>query len=345
MYLDYEIKSPEERVEYVAEILKDMENPTTNDLTYMADYLLKTQERNQTKKERRAEYPCITSNRETTIKKREASIDNLFGILGDDAYNLISDIPGSQVLDPKDKSVSAAPVLETYKNLIEDLNRQLERAEGKNRYAIKKQIIETYQQMAAVKESGRPSPNKNPQQVRSVARLDLSNELIDFDDRGMPESNAAITLFNPDHVAYLMAYYSPLKQETWEDLNGDIRWLLIDLENTATRALPPLLMDLVIMKVDGLSNQEVAEKMFDLYGEDHTDQYWSTIWRKRVPKLIAEQAKKDYILWYWRHTGYGHWRKCRRCGCTKPAHPLFFTTNGDNKPYSICRQCRSKKVK
>lgn len=41
--------------------------------------------------------------------------------------------------------------------------------------------------------------------------------------------------------------------------------------------------------------------MESCYGVKHTEQYYSSLWRKRIPKMIAEQASKEYLIWYFKN--------------------------------------------
>lgn len=80
------------------------------------------------------------------------------------------------------------------------------------------------------------------------------------------------------------------------------------------------------------------------YGIVHTEQYYSNLFRKRIPKMIAEQAQKEFLIWYYTNIEYGTWKTCTKCGEVKLAHPLFFNrnTSRDNF-YSICKDCRKSK--
>ena len=165
----------------------------------------------------------------------------------------------------------------------------------------------------------------------------------------MPQSDAIISLFNKDHIRFLLKYYQQLKQECYEDLNSDMRWLLIDFENICDKAIGTsgLLFDLVVYKVDGLPNEKIAEKLNGTYNTDHSEQYYSTLWTQRIPKLIVEEAMKHYLIWYYLQkdptkTNRYYWQKCGKCGEIKPVHPFFYGPNGKNKYYSICRTCRIK---
>ena len=65
-----------------------------------------------------------------------------------------------------------------------------------------------------------------------------------------------------------------------------------DLENLVDAALKdkyPLYYDLLIYKIDGKTNLEIQELLFATYGVSHSIEYISSLWRKKIPKLIAEK--------------------------------------------------------
>jgi len=49
-------------------------------------------------------------------------------------------------------------------------------------------------------------------QIKSLIKLDIHEE-IHFDDEGMPVSDGLLSLLNPDHVSFLLCYYTKLKEE------------------------------------------------------------------------------------------------------------------------------------
>lgn len=62
--------------------------------------------------------------------------------------------------------------------------------------------------------------------------------------------------------------------------------------------------------------------------------------------MVAEQAQKDWLIWYYTHEApeEAKWKLCRTCGKVKPANALFFHKNTSKDGfYSKCRDCRSKK--
>ena len=118
------------------------------------------------------------------------------------------------------------------------------------------------------------------------------------------------------------------------------------IENTL-REDYPLYYDLLIYKIDGKQNIEIQKLLQEKHGVKHSIEYISSLWRKKIPKLIAAEAEKEYLVWYYTVKEYGQWKKCSRCGEIKLAHNIFFSKNSSSKDgwYSICKCCRNKKKK
>jgi hypothetical protein len=83
------------------------------------------------------------------------------------------------------------------------------------------------------------------------------------------------------------------------------------------------------------------------YGVRHSVEYISSLWRNKIPKLLAEKAEENYLVWYYTTQEKGVMKKCSRCGQTKLAHNKFFSKNSTSKDgfYSICKECRNLKTK
>ena len=123
-----------------------------------------------------------------------------------------------------------------------------------------------------------------------------------------------------------------------------------DLDNLIEETLRdefPLYYKLLIYKIDGKSNAEIQELLNDEFGITYTVEYLSSLWRNKIPKMLAERAKEDYLMWHYTYEEYGKWKRCSRCGEVKLAHNRFFSKNNTSKDgfYSICKQCRNKKTK
>lgn len=88
----------------------------------------------------------------------------------------------------------------------------------------------------------------NNGQIKSLTKLIL-DENIWLDEEKIPRSDGVLTLLNPNHISYLLCFYSKLKEESYDDLQGDMHFLLMDLENLVEQTLLenyPLLYDIVI---------------------------------------------------------------------------------------------------
>ena len=72
-----------------------------------------------------------------------------------------------------------------------------------------------------------------------------------------------------------------------------------DLDNLIDATLKneyPLYYKLLIYKIDGKSNAEIQELLNDEFGITYTVEYLSSLWRNKIPKMIAEQAKEEYLM-------------------------------------------------
>lgn len=355
--LDYSLKTVEERRARIDEILAKDPHPSPRYLTYMADYLLFTADAGQTAKERESEHPIVTKNREVTHEKRQVSLDSMTSSMrnGEDGlYSRISDNPKNSILNFKDPVTEdderEIPGVSELMRLVRSLESKLEEGKvekGKSRYAVKSQIIEAWRQMHLLKSSFRTSPvHSSPQTtgyVKMVAHMDLPEDVW-VGDGGMPRSDSPLTLLNPDHVSFLLQNYPLLKEESQDDLNCDMHFLLMDLEDLVDRTVgdDEMLMDLVIWKIDGKTNEKIADLMEEKYGVRHNEQYFSTLWRNKIPKMVSRQYAAEWLVWHYTEEERGNWKTCGRCGQVKLAHPVFFSKNSTSDGfYSICKVCRA----
>lgn len=120
-----------------------------------------------------------------------------------------------------------------------------------------------------------------------------------------------------------------------------------DFDNTSAAALAdhPLYEKIVQYKIDGLQNIEIQELLDKEFGETHSVEYISSLWRNKIPKLIASQAEDEWLDNYYLNYAHGRYKKCSKCGQIKLAHNKYFSKNKTSKDgyYSICKKCRNKK--
>jgi hypothetical protein len=83
------------------------------------------------------------------------------------------------------------------------------------------------------------------------------------------------------------------------------------------------------------------------FGIKHSVEYISSLWRNKIPKLIASEAEDRLLDWYFLNEMKGKYKKCSRCGEVKLAHNKYFSKNKTSKDgfYSICKNCRNAKAK
>ena len=122
-----------------------------------------------------------------------------------------------------------------------------------------------------------------------------------------------------------------------------------DFDNIAAAALAeyPLYERIVSDKIDGLSNLEIQENIQTEYGIKHSIEYISSLWRNKIPKLIASWAEDQFLDWYYLEIEKGQYKRCSRCKQIKLAHNKYFSKNKTSKDgfYSICKACRNTKDK
>ncbi len=232
MPLDYKLSTPEERIQCVEKILKETppNQLTKGYLSYMSDYILFIADRNQTKKEKQTEKPILTKNREVTVKKRQISYEEVVSNLenGEDGiYALMADHK-NQILDPKDpisnNDLETIPDLQEHLNLINRLKEQFATATGVRKYQLKKAMIETWQQMYILKASYNAAhgmKTHNNGQIKQLSKLNL-DEHITLNEEKLPCSDGVLSLLNPNHISYLLCFYSKLKEESYDDLQNDM---------------------------------------------------------------------------------------------------------------------------
>lgn len=346
--LDYSLQTPEERNALVKQILE--ENPKPNDkyLEILADYLILCMEK-QEKKEKR----ILTENRLATINKRETSFEGLVSQLenGEDGiYNLMSD-DTQTIFQPKvtitKKDLEEIPPLKQLREAIDAWEARLKCVEGKDAFIMKKALIEMRKDQYIIKNAYR-CPVTLKKITRSKSRLDLDDTTHEFDADGYPIPEG-ISLMDPTVCSAILCNYSKLKESCWGVFDTDTWYLMFDFDEISGRALQdyPLYQRIVELKIDGLQNVQIQEALTEEFGITHSLEYISSLWRNKIPKLIASTAEDEYLYWYYREVEKGKWKKCSRCGQIKLAHNKYFSKNKTSKDgfYSICKCCRNAKAK
>lgn len=354
--LDYTLQTSAERNELVKKIidLTPPESLTPKYLEILSDYIIFAMD-----KEERKQKKILTDNRMVTVNKRETSFEGLCEKLenGEDGiYNLMSDLGKNTILTPKDpitqKDTETIPELQELQAAIARVEEAYKHARGKQKFLLKKQIIEMRQDQYVIRNSMRGGgwgPHITST-MKTLASMSLYDDFAFDDYSGNPKNNGIVSLFNPEHIEALLCNYSGLKESAYGRFEFDLYYLMEDLDNLIERTLKdeyPLYYDLLIYKIDGRTNVEIQELLEQDHGVKHSVEYISSLWRNKIPKLLAEQAQVDYLEWYYTTQERGVWKQCSRCGEIKLAHNKFFSKNKCSKDgwYSICKCCRNANSK
>ena len=351
--LDYSLKSAEERKALVELIVKETppNQLTEKYIELLSNYIIFAMDSAEKKRKE-----IITDNRMITINKRETSYQGLVSKFenGEDGlYNITIENDKNVLLTPKisisPKDVAEIPALQDLKDAIKIVKGQEKKATGKRKYKLKKSLIEMYQEQYTIKNTVKQPVFTTNTAAKTFARS-VFNDDIYIDENGMPQNRGICSFFNPKHLSALLCNYSALKQECWGNFDSDCFYMMLDLDNLIEDTLKekyPLYYDLLIYKIDGRSNAEIQLLLEIDYGIKHSVEYISSLWRNKIPKLLAENETKRYLEWYYTYVEKGQWKRCSRCGQMKLAHNLYFSKNKTAKDgfYSICKECRNKKTK
>lgn len=305
-------------------------------------------------KQERKNRKILTDNRLVTVNKREVSLegitsqmqsgeDGLYGIMREDKNHLLT--PKISIT-PED--IASIPPLAQLRRTIEDWEKALKRASGRDVYIIKKALIEMRKDQYLIKQAYRRPII--PQKV-----FGTSYSYIPLEDTSYLDSASGavivqgISFMDIKVVRALLAEYSKIKEDSYDDFRADAWYLIQDFDNLVESALAadyPYYYSLVTYKIDKKTNEEISKLLDKEYGIHHTPEYISSLWQNKIPKLIVAKATEDFLIYEYNKLRLPV-KKCNRCGQTKPANNIFFSRNMGSKDhlYSICKECRNRKYR
>lgn len=333
--LNWQLQSPQERLECVNQVLAETPNPSSSYLDLMATYLT----------DGALKGTILTDNRKQTIEKRETSLEAINADLYLQQKNDKNAIFRPKVSITK-KDLEEIPFLQDKRESISFWEKQLTTATPHNAYVIKNLIIELRKDQYLIKEAYRKPLHANPLlHCTQIFPLTFpSSHYLGLDDT---VRYSGLSFCDPRIVSLILLSYQTLSQK--DSLMDDTWYLLEDFRRLYRSAMSPhpLYHRLVQLKINGVSNLEIQDTILSEYNVYHTVEYYSSLWRHKIPAIIAEEAIRQYLVWYHTNVVYSTWKRCSRCGAIKLAHNVFFSINKSTKSgfYSLCKECRRKKVK
>jgi len=343
--LDYSLKTPQERLDLVNKILEENPNPSPFYLEILADYLVFLME-----KEEKKEGKILTENRLSTVNKREISFEGLISRFenGEDGVYNITINDKHVIMDPKRKITpkdrELIPELEQAESSAEAWEKREKQFTGKDAYIAHKAKKESHQNAYDILKHRNP-PVQSMHLVHSEHYWKLPSEINKLNpDGSIPIADAPLT--DPKVCSLILCNYSRLYQNSWGDFTSDIWYLLEEFDKVSAKALKnyPLYYRIVECKIDGLQNVELQKVLEEEFGVSHSVEYISSLWRNKIPNLIASTAEDEFLSWYYLNIEKGKYKRCSRCGKIKLAHNKYFSKNKTSKDgfYSICKECRNK---
>ena len=169
---------------------------------------------------------------------------------------------------------------------------------------------------------------------------------FDADNNLVPEG---ISFANPKIVSAILCNYSKLKEDSYGNFESDLYYLMWDFDNLCEKALKdyPLYERIVTLKIDGAQNINIQQDLIDNFDVKHSLEYISSLWRNKIPNIIASAAEDEILYNHYLNKEKGKYKRCSRCGEIKLAHNKYFSKNKTSKDgfYSICKCCRNSKGK
>ena len=300
-------------------------------------------------KQERRNRKILTDNRCVTINKRETSFENLTMQLenGEDGiYSLITH-DKNVIFQPKvtitQQDLDDIPLLAQLRDSITRWEEKAKHAEGRNLYLIKRSLIEMRKDQYVIKNAyKKPIVFSTVTHSQNFIQLPSSEWLVGDEIR-----YSGISLLNPAIIFTILNNYGALKSASYGKFQSDTWYLMLDFDGIYQRAMAdyPFYDAIVQFKKDLYTNEEIHKLLLNKFGTSHTPEYISSLWHKKIPRIIASQATDEWLNWYALNKVPSKWKRCNRCGQVKLMHPRYFSINKTSRDgyYSLCKKCRNKK--
>ncbi len=355
--IDYSIKDIEDRKKLIDEMLFEYNDIIYNyidkyglqsdsDLSYLLDRMcnyLVYDDRKKWRKEKK---------RIKDIIKNEISVDNVEKYL--DIKN--KEAKSSSGYDLNPKAIITSKDLKRYKEIEQIYNAihiyQQIRSKSKNSkdiFKINRVISQLKIDAIYIKEflSGM-FEFKNIIFNKPKYNFDNDTGYFDVNDDYILVSENQLDYGNKKHISYLIKFYSRLKQESYNDNNADMKYILFLLEYLIDNTgLSDREKDIVLWIIDEFNYEIISEKLKEKY---NIDWYGDTVSRTfdSICSKIADFYEKDYEDWFYTFVARGVYKTCSKCGEVKLANERYFGKDERNndKLKSICKECdrKSKQV-
>lgn len=307
----------------------------------------------EAREERKEHSLLLTVANLLSVNKRECSFEGLAAQMenGEDGiYSLMDNNNKNVIFQPKisvtQHDLETIPLLKQLRETINKWDTALKKIAGSERkeaYMMRKALIEMRKDQYVIKQAYQ-KPIVPCRLTRSTkARIRLEDEsYLD----GQKLVIKGVSLMDPKVISAILCNYSKLKEDSYDQFDGDTWYLIQAFEDICDKALAdfPIYQRIVELKIDKAQNADIQIVLNKEFGTTYSAEYISSLWRNKIPKMIAVAAIEDFLTWQYNINNYPM-KRCTKCGQLKPAHNQFFSINKSSKDslYSICKKCRNKK--
>lgn len=150
---------------------------------------------------------------------------------------------------------------------------------------------------------------------------------------------------NPSHVYAVLTDYAYYKQSAWDDLSGDLKYIILDLERIIdSMPMNPIHRWVLIRKIDKATNDQIADELQAKFGVKYNVNYISTMWKNTICTEIATRAQLERE-WKSKQHDPSAWKVCSCCGQRKLKDNRFFVKKADSRDglSARCKECDKAK--
>lgn len=154
-------------------------------------------------------------------------------------------------------------------------------------------------------------------------------------------SKGEVCFENAAIVYNFVENYSTFKQNSYEALNSDMKYLIWEFEQYVEKAkLNPARQHILIRKIDKRTNEQIRDELQEMFGLNYSDNYISTIYKQMICDKIAKAAilARDEFRYKDRENMF---KRCSVCGqlLLKDLRNFTKKQNAKDGMSSRCKDC------
>lgn len=186
-----------------------------------------------------------------------------------------------------------------------------------------------------------------------MKNLEKGSTEINYDcDTGYMDKNSdcyclvsenKIDFKNQKHIFAIIDNMYELNQLCADKPDSELWTILYDIKKliTASKDIKELEVDILLMKIEGYTRDEICEYINNTYGTSYTVKNISKIYRTDIPKKIANAYADLYEEWLYTYKIKGKYKTCTHCKEVKLATNKYFSLDKSNSDglRVYCKPC------